>query len=272
MLHRVEVGEAFSNILLHRLAERAGLSDHERALAAELTLGVLRHRARLDRALARFLRYPLDDLTPRIRATLRVGAYQLIFLPRIPHPVAVHETVELARRVGHPGVVKLVNAVLRRLAAEGEPPLPDPAADPIAALAIRHSHPQWLVARWVARWGAEEAKALCAADNETPPSCLRVNMLLTSREAVLEMLRTAGAAAEASPAFDEAIRVRGGATQVRARLADEGKVTVQDEGALAVVRALDPRPGETVIDACAAPGGKTTHIAERMGNRGRVIA
>ncbi|MDR7445364.1 MAG: transcription antitermination factor NusB, partial [Armatimonadota bacterium] len=158
ILHRVEAEGAFSNVLLGNLRTRAELSDRDVELVTALVLGVLRWRARLDYALQHLLTTPLEDLPLRIRLILRMGAYQILFLERIPAYAAVSESVALARRYGHPGTVALVNAVLRRLAREAEPP---PPPDPLEALAVRQSHPRWLVERWVARWGRAEAERLC---------------------------------------------------------------------------------------------------------------
>jgi 16S rRNA (cytosine967-C5)-methyltransferase len=270
VLTRVEGGAAFSNVLLQRAGER--LDEEERGLASELVLGTLRHRLRLDRALRHFLRHPLESLPPLIQSILRLGAYQILFLSRVPKPVAVSTSVDLAKQVGHAGTASLVNAVLRRLSLEGEPPLPPVDEDPVEYLSIAYSHPSWLTRRWVERFGFEGARALCEANNRTPPTCLRVNLLRTTRQEVLSRLQGAGVHAEASPYLNEAVRVHGGPVGERQRLFEEGLVSFQDEGAMAVVHALNPSPGWVVIDACAAPGGKTTHIGEWMRNEGRILA
>jgi 16S rRNA (cytosine967-C5)-methyltransferase len=176
--------------------------------------------------------------------------------------------VELTKRWGHGDAAALVNAVLRALARSGEPPPPEA---PDERLAVRGSHPLWLVRRWVARWGPEEAAALCAANNATPQTYLRVNTLRSSpRQAVLA-LRDAGVEADRG-SLPESLRVTGGSLPDRMPLVARGLVVAQDEGSMCVVHALAPQAGETVVDACAAPGGKSTHAAALMGNRGRVIS
>jgi len=268
VLARVDRGEAFANVLLHSALSRARLSDVDAGLATELVLGVLRHRARVDWTLAGALRHPLERLTPRIRAVLRTAVYQLLFLPRIPAHAAVHEAVTLARAHGHRGTAKLVNAVLRRVAAEGERALPE--GSPSERLAVEHSHPRWLVDRWVARMGEEETSALCRANNRPGPPAVRVNTQRRGPEDVVQRLREAGATVRPT-VLPEGYYVDG-PFGPRQAMAAEGSLTVQDLGAMLVTHLLDPQPGETVIDGAAAPGGKTTHIAERMRGHGRVIA
>jgi 16S rRNA (cytosine967-C5)-methyltransferase len=268
VLARVDAGDAFANILLQSAIDRARLSEADAGLAHELVLGVLRHRARVDWTLEHALRRPIDRLTPRIRAILRTGIYQLLFLPRIPAHAAVDEAVTLAHRHGHRGTVKLVNAVLRRVAAEGERALPE--GDPRERLAVEHSHPRWLVDRWLARFGPEETARLCAANNHAGPPTVRVNVLRCAPDEAAQRLREAGGAVRPT-ALPEGYYVDG-AFGARRAMAAEGILTVQDLGAMLVTHLLDPQPEEVVIDGAAAPGGKTTHIAERMRGRGRIIA
>jgi 16S rRNA (cytosine967-C5)-methyltransferase len=268
VLARVDAGEAFANLLLTSTLNRARLSTPDAGLVYELVLGVLRHRARVDWTLSGALRHPLERLTPRIRAILRSGVYQLLFLPRIPAHAAVDEAVTLAHTHGHAGTAKLVNAVLRRVAADGERPLP--AGPPAERLAIEHSHPRWLVDRWIARLGADGAAALCAANNVPGPPTIRVNVLRGHPDEAVRRLREGGVTATPT-LLPEGYYVEGPLPPRQAMVA-AGLLTAQDLGAMLVTHLLDPQPGEAVIDAAAAPGGKATHIAERMRDRGRVIA
>src|SRR5579864_7550536 len=196
VLHRVDADRAWSGAALRAALGRAGLTPADEAFATELVYGTLRHRAQVDWALAQALHRRLDSLPPRIREVLRLGAYQLTFLSRVPARAACDDTVELARRVGHPGTVSLVNAVMRRLAAS-PPAWPEPA-DTAEAIAVRWSHPEWLVARWLARFGPDGTRALCAANNETPPSWVRLNTLRGTVQALDGRLRESGIAVEAS--------------------------------------------------------------------------
>ncbi|HYM70508.1 MAG TPA: 16S rRNA (cytosine(967)-C(5))-methyltransferase RsmB [bacterium] len=274
VLHRVDDDGAWSGVLLRRVLERAGLSAVEEALATELTLGTLRHRAEVDWTLARFTRTPLGALPARIRGVLRMGAYQLLFVPRIPPHAACSESVELAKRVGHVGTARLVNAVLRRVAASPERPQD---GDTVEAIAVRHSHPAWLVSRWVERFGVEETRALCDANNATPPSTIRLNTLRGAPDLIAARLADRGLCTEPSPWLPEGRRIvaagdRRARASARQAAYNEGWFSPQDEASMLVARLLAPNPEETVIDACAAPGGKTTHLAALMENRGRIIA
>ncbi len=267
VLHRVEREGAFANIALQAALATSSLSEAERELATELVLGVLRWRARLDWTLQANCGRPLGELPPAIRQVLRMGAYQVLFLQRVPAAVAVSSGVDLAKRYGHRGTAALVNAVLRRVAREGEAALPQA---PDHRLAVLGSHPLWLVRRWLTRWPQDEVRALCKANNTPPTAHVRVNTLRASPSAVADRLARAGLEVERG-ALPESLRVRG-PLGPRLTLAEEGWIVAQDEAAMVVAHAVDPQPGELVVDACAAPGGKATHLAALMGDQGRVVA
>jgi len=270
VLYRAEAAGAFVSVLLFHTLERSALGASDRALATAITLGVLRHRERVDHALRGVLTTPLEDLPVAIRTILRMGAYQILEMDRIPSSAATSEAVALARRHGHRGTARLVNAVLRRLASEGPPAPPDPVRDPIGHASVTLSHPRWLLERWTQTWGLEEAVALAAANLRPGPSVLRANTLKIGRDDLLTALAARGL--RATPGLlPEAVRVEGPLTE-RLPLIEQGLAVVQDEAAMLVARAVAPAAGSTVIDACAAPGGKTTHLAALMANRGRLMA
>lgn len=269
-LYRVETEEWFAGEALERELSHAELSRPERALATELAYGVLRWRGRLDCVLGRFLKRPLSVLTPWIRNILRLGTYQLLFLDRIPQSAAVDESVKLARRYGHEGTAGLVNGVLRTLIRQGEPALT--ADDEVDELACRHSHPRWLVERWLKQFGRAETEALLAADNQVPPVTVRVNTLRTTPDLLREMFADVGVAAAPCRYLREGFEIRGFGALSELPGYREGLFVVQDEAAMLVSRIVAPEPGEQVIDACAAPGGKTTHLAELMHDQGHILA
>ncbi len=272
VLVRTETTDAYADRLLEALTDRAGLDPRDRGLATELVLGTLRWQRRLDWTLARASRRPLEDLTPWVRALLRFTAYQIAFLDRIPPWSAVHEAVELAKRRRSAGATAFVNGVLRAIASEPRPwPVPT-SADPVEALALRTSHPTWLVERWWARYGPAETEALALAMNVAPAVVVRANTLRMPSADVAAALRAAGVGAVATRFAPEGLSLeRAGDLRQVGPLRD-GSAAVQDEAAILVGHALGPLPGETVADVCAAPGTKTTHLAALMANRGRIIA
>ncbi len=266
-LERIEESGAF-------VARLGGdLAPEEERLASDLVAGVTRLRRRLDFLLAPHVRGGLDRLDGPVRQALRIGLYDLVERETPAH-AAVGEAVEAASRVSHRGGVALVNAVLRAAARglEGASPALPATGDAAEDLGIWQSYPSWLVRRWLARFGPEDATALLEAGNAAPAFGLRVNPLKTTVEAVGDRLDELNVAWERSPWLDDVLRVHRLQPVLHAGIVHEGLASVQDEAAAMVVRVLDPQPGETILDAAAAPGGKALYAAERMGNAGRVLA
>lgn len=272
ILRRVEAHGAYPDPLLEHLPRRAGLDARDRALVTEVVLGSLRWQRLLDWHLGRVSHRPLGDLAGWVRALLRLSAYQLAFLDRIPARAVVHEAVELAKRRRPRGVAEFVNGVLRTLAAAPRPWPAPTHADPLEALALRTSHPTWLVRRWIARYGEAEAEALARAMNERPPLTVRANALRATPEAVAAALRQHGAEVTPCRYAPEGLVVTGAGDPRALVPLREGWCAIQDEAAMLVGHVLAPEPGETVADVCAAPGTKTTHLAQLMANRGRILA
>lgn len=275
-LKRIDADGAYANLALDEALDRFALDGRDRALATELVYGVTRRRATLDWALGQVSNRPLDELNPWVRNILRQGAYQLMYLPRIPAPAVVHEAVELAKVRGHAGVAAFVNGVLRGLLRRlPNLEFPPAAQDPAGHLAVAYSQPRWLVERWLAQFGPDETRDLLEALNRVPPLAVRTNRLRTTPEALAQRLAAEGVQvrpARWSPDGLVLAEVSAAAPLERLPSFQEGLFTVQDESSMLVAPVLDPQPGETVVDLAAAPGGKTTHLAERMQDRGRVIA
>lgn len=274
VLYHVDTRKAFADLLLNQALRDGGLEARDAAFATELVNGTLRLRARLDWILDRYVQAGVDALPAWIRNILRLGLYQMLYLDRVPVHAAVDESVKLARIYGHSGTAGLTNAVLRKILREKDA-LPDPEAlieDPALALAVATSHPQWLVERWVRRLGDVEARALLEAENRPSPVCLRVNPGRTDRETLRRTLAGHGIQAEAGRWSRLSLRVEGNIVLPGLPEFDSGLFFVQDESETLVVELLDPRPGETVLDLCAAPGGKTCQIQEARNSSGRVVA
>jgi 16S rRNA (cytosine967-C5)-methyltransferase len=272
ILRRVEATEAYANLLLDARLRAVRLSRPDRALATELVYGVLRWRGRLDWHLEPVLDRPLAELDAAVRWLLRLGAYQLTALSRVPAFAAVDESVRLARAAGAGRSAGYVNAVLRTLTRRPPRPEPDPAADPLGHWSGPGSHPAWLVRRWLERLGPSEAAALMAANNGTPPVTLLTNRLRATPEAVAERLRPA--APELAPCgwVPGAFTIRGGGSPGELPGFAEGLVIPMDEAGALPVLALELAEGQSVLDACAGGGGKSALIAAAIGPGGRLLA
>lgn len=274
-LHAIDTRGAFTALALDQALGRHPLPGRDRALATELVYGTVRRLNTLDWALNQVARRPVAELDPWVRAVLRQGAYQLIYLDRVPPRAAVHEAVELARRRAGPGAARFVNGVLRGLQRLLPLAYPDRSQDLTQHLTLVHSIPEWLVERWVAQLGESEAEALLAALNRSRGVSVRVNRLRADREQAQAALAALGVTAEPTRFSPDGLVLGGVAAEASlGRLGpfNDGWITPQDEAAMLVAPIVDPAPGQFVIDVAAAPGGKTTHLAERMGDRGRVVA
>ncbi len=275
MLARVERDGAFANRALAAALDRAGdLSPPDRALATELVYGVLRRRARLDRALDAVADRGLT-VAPDVRNVLRVGAYQLLFLDRVPGYAAVNDTVETMKRQHGARLGGLANALLRRVSERGEPPLPDRVRDPLGFLVEACGFPDWLARLCLRDLGAERAVALASASGEPAPLALRANALAGSTRQVLERTLAAerpGATLTPSPVAPDALLARGldapGSTDAFAA----GAFAIEDVGAQVVAELCGAAPGERILDACAGLGGKTAHLAALAGNAASIDA
>ncbi|NLW06657.1 MAG: 16S rRNA (cytosine(967)-C(5))-methyltransferase RsmB [Clostridia bacterium] len=273
LVFRVTEQGAYASLAMNEILRTGKLENRERALATELAYCTVKAWQTLDWALGLFLKRPLAKLPPWIRCLLRLGAAQLLYMPRIPARAAIYETVELAKKYGHRGTVSLVNGVLRSLArTEGNLPYPDARTEPVDYLALRYYHPHWLVRQWLQQFGYEETEALCQINNEPPPVVVRVNTLKTTKEVLTERLQAEGATVTPASYAPEGLILKGLGTVETSSSFQEGLFYVQDEGSQLVSHALRPEPGATVIDASAAPGGKATHLAQLMADRGTILA
>lgn len=275
VLNRLDSGkETLDSVLDDADPKTMGLSRRDRALFNQLVYGVLRWRLRLDAVIAAHASRPLKKIAPSILNILRLGLYQLLFMDRIPASAAVNTAVSLVRTQKAAKIAGFVNALLRNaLRAPERFRLPDADEAPVDHTAVSQSIPHWLASRWIDRMGFEETQRLCAAVNTIPPISLRCNDLKNS---LLEMVQALRTDAEDITIMDT---VPGGAHLIRPhrpiykmQAFVEGRFAVQDGAAQLVSHLLAPQPGETVLDACAGLGGKTTHMAQIMKNQGRIVA
>ncbi len=262
-------------VLMHRALTRRPMDARDKALAVEIAYGVLRRLATIDWRLRPVLQKPLDRLPIVVQMLLRIGAYQLLFLDRIPSSAAVSESVNLAKTQS--GNLKrdwsgFVNAVLRALIRESSPPWPSVEKDAAQALAVRHSVPEWLCRRWLDRWGLDRAQTACEQASGIPPLTLRINRLQISRDEFLSRLREAGLKAKATRISPVGVTLEEGVSIPILPGFAGGQFYVEDEAAQLIPPLLSMQPGEVVLDTCAAPGGKTTHLAELMKDAGQIYA
>lgn len=272
-LHEVNAKGAYANVALARALRAVKLSDMDRRFVTELVYGTVKAGETLDWMLRRYLNRPLAKIPPLVRDILRLGIYQIFFLERVPASAACNTAVELTKRCSHVGTVKFVNAVLRTAAREPEKAaFPSGKGNATQQLALSSQHPAWLVRSWIQQFGYEEAARLCAFDNEPAMLSLRTNTLKITRKELLKRLQAEGVAAEVSCWAPEGILCRRhGALDELSSLQD-GFFQVQDESSMLVAHIVAPASGDFVLDACSAPGGKTTHLAALMGDVGRILA
>lgn len=267
ILLAVDKNQAYSNLLLHQTIEKYKLDVKDRGLLTEITYGTLQHKITLDYYLEPFIRGKVDLW---VRWLLRMSLYQMHYLSRIPAHAAVNEAVEIAKRRGHKGIASMVNGILRSILREGVRSTAD-IEDSVERLAIETSHPQWLVERWVESYGYEETADMLRENNIPPVQTVRVNTTKATMENVLTTLEREGVKAVRSEVMPECIYLQTGQA-ARTAAFKHGLITIQDESSMLPANVLNPQPGMKVLDMCAAPGGKTTHIAEKMQNEGSILA
>jgi 16S rRNA (cytosine967-C5)-methyltransferase len=272
ILRRVEVDQAYADILLDNAFKRkTGLDSREKGFITELVYGCLRWQGKLDWIINNFSR---RKLSLEILIILRLGVYQLLFLNKVPPYAAVDEAVDLARRLGQDRAAGLVNGILRNIAREQEKIVfPSLEEDPVEHIASVYSHPKWMVARWIKGFGRDEARELCAANNKTPPLNLRTNTLRISREELFHHLRRRDPEVEKTSFSPEGLTLkRANSFLWEDTSYHKGWFQVQDEASQLISHLLSPREGEAILDTCAAPGGKSTHIAQLIRDQGKIWA
>lgn len=264
---------AYTNISVNNFLRKHVMEEQERKFFTELVYGTVKAAGTIDWYLQQCLTRPLGKIEPMVLSVLRISAFQILYLERIPAAAACNEAVKLARWYSHEGSAKFVNGVLRGLLRKLESiKLPVREEDEAGYLSLKFCHPRWLVKRWLGQFGSEATEKLCAFNNTPAPMCLRVNTLVTDRETLMQDLQQLGAEVQASSWSTDGIicSKMPALNSVMNKLHD--KFYVQDESSMLVGRVIAPQPGENVIDLCSAPGGKTTHMAQLMDNQGSILA
>lgn len=270
--------EAYTDIALNRVLsnpENNISKSVDRGLITELVYGIVRRQRTLDAIINQLGKKKAHQQAPDLRIILHLGLYQLRYLHQIPASAAVNTSVELAKKNGFTKLNGVVNGLLRqylRLAANNQEPL-HLTTSPVERLGILHSFPDWMITTWLEEWGETETEKLCMWFNQSPAIDLRVNPLRTSVTEVKTALQNVGVNVSPLPHLPQSLRLTGKVGSINKLPGfTSGWWTIQDSSAQLVSYLLDPQPGEVIIDACAAPGGKTTHIAELMADKGEIWA
>ncbi|MBI4832303.1 MAG: 16S rRNA (cytosine(967)-C(5))-methyltransferase RsmB [Candidatus Lindowbacteria bacterium] len=273
ILRRTEATLSFPKLLLEYPVEETPSSRRDRAFTYQLAIGTLRHRGAIDWALQKICHTPMDEMTIWIRNILRMGMYQVLFLDRVPKSAVVNESVELAKKYGHMGTAGLVNAVLRN-ADKGTilREINGLGEEQVCDISAKYSHPAWLVELLLKDWGRETTIEILKRNNTIPPLTARVNTLRAARGQVLQELEREGVRATPLKHVDEGVELISVSAPVALRAHRQGLLYLQDASSMLAAHCLGAKPGEKVLDVCAGPGGKTTHIAALMNNEGAVYA
>lgn len=272
VLRSCRTGGAWADAALRAQLGRDGLSGPDAALCSRIVYGVTQNRLLLDFYLTAYCSQKLDHLQPPLLDILRIGAYQILFLDKVPDSAAVNTSVELAKTTGRGQAAGLVNAVLRKIVQNRNSLPPIPEREDAQYLSIRYSHPKWLVKRLLSLLGREETERFLAAGNSQPPTAAQVNSLRGSVAELREVLAAEGVSTEIHPWLPDCLLLSGTGDLECLNAFRKGRFYIQDPAARLAVMAMDVKPGDQVLDVCAAPGGKSFAAAIAMGDQGRVLA
>jgi len=271
ILADVENG-AYANIILDEYLRTQQLSVADRGLVTEIVYGTVKYRLKLDWIIGQLVKKSAKlETGPRI--ILRLSLYQILFLERVPPSAVTNEAVKLAKKLFHAGVAGLINGVLRNYLRNPDQVIwPDSKKQPIEYLEVCFSHPRWMVARWLVRYGFAQTQKLCEFNNRPADLWIRTNTLRCSREDLFKRLTDEGCIVEKSRRIPTGLLLLSAPPLSRLLPFAEGLFTVQDESSMLVAHVVWPAPGQEILDVCAGPGGKSTHLAQLMENKGLIVA
>lgn len=273
IIYETEEKGAYSNISLNKHLNGTELSPQDKGLVTEIVYGTLKNKILIDYYIQSFSKVKMKKISPWILNILRAGAYQILFTDKIPVSAACNESVKLAKKYGHSASSGFVNAILRNIAREGKNiKLPDRGKNVSEYLSVKYSHPHWMVNLLLKEHDADFIEGLLSANNDVPELSVRVNTLKTKRDDLIEELKSEGFDAQESRYAPDGLIVKGMASPTNSKAFNDGLFQVQDESSMLVARVLSPKANDFVMDVCSAPGGKTTHIAQLMENKGKIIA
>ncbi len=272
VLFEINEKKAYSNIAIQRNIDKS-ISSLDESLVRELVYGVIENKIYIDWVINQFSKIKFNRISPKIREILRIGVYQIIFMDKIPDSAACNEAVNIVKKVSHKGAVGYVNGILRNISRKKqEIKLPKKHDDVVNYLSIKYSHPIWMVNRWIKEFGEEFTENLCRANNLSPRLNIRVNTLKIDREELIKILRNKNLVVEKTRYSHDGIIITNPKRITELNEFRDGYFTIQDESSMLVAQIMNPLEGSRVIDLCSAPGGKTTHIAQKMNNKGLIIA
>ena len=268
LLQRIDGDSGYSHLLIDREIKRHQLTNKDAALLTEIVYGTMERKMTLDYMLEPFIHH--KKLESWVHMLLRMSVYQMIYLDKVPDYAIINDAVEIGKKSGHKGIASFVNGVLRNVRRKGVRD-PQDISDPIQRLSISTSHPKWLIKRWVAQYGMHITEKMAQTNLKRKPLSVRVQPLKISRDDAMAKLKQLGFSVSPSTFSKQGIVVEKG-NVLQTDLFLEGFMTIQDQTSMLVAEMLQVQPGMTVLDACSAPGGKVTHVAELMDNTGVVHA
>lgn len=264
ILNKIQRDGSYSNLALDAALDKANIDAKEKKLASALVYGVTERRITLDYNIELYLSQPLKKLKPQALTALRIGAYQILFMDKIPDSAAVNESVTLVKKNGAAFAGGLVNAVLRKIAANG------PKDD--GSMSVKYSAPEWLCEMWCKNYGSQNAEKILEASFGATETVLRVNTERTTADELTDLLKSEGFEAEPNTTAENSLVLKSGGAVHKTNCYKKGLFHVQDTASQLCCKALEVRPGDTVIDICAAPGGKSFTLAETMKNSGKILS
>lgn len=271
-LYSIEESGAYLNAALKDALSADDFSDMDKGFITELIYGVVGNKSAVDYIISKFSKLKLKKMTPWVLNILRMGVYQIYYMDKIPHSAACNEAVKLARKFSHKAASGFVNGVLRSAAREKEKFSFPSTGDAVVDLSLKYSYPEWITKSLVDEYGEKRTEALYVENMRSHGTAVRVNRLKITAEELVERLSSEGLSAELVEGYPDALIVRGKLNVEASQAYKEGLYSLQNFSSQKAVLCLDPKPGSTVIDMCAAPGGKSCAIAERMENQGKVLS
>jgi 16S rRNA (cytosine967-C5)-methyltransferase len=269
ILLQIEKNQAYSNLLLNQKVNEANLNRKDVGLLTEIVYGTIQRKNTIDFYLEPYIKNS-KKIELWVKVLLRLSCYQMVFLDRVPAHAILNDAVEIAKKKSHRGIAGMVNGVLRNLQRNDLRNLNE-IKDNEERMAIELSHPKWLVRRWMKQFGEKVTRQMCEVNLTPPQVTVRVNKMNATVEEMLQQLTDEGLTVEKGDLSPDAIKVLNGNVP-QTKSFKEGAITIQDESSMLVGRALQPKQNEMILDSCAAPGGKSTHIAELMNGTGNLVS